>query len=38
MARITNVHSHENNFTKMEFLPNEIKGHKIFEPGDNSKN
>lgn len=31
------AHSHENNFTKMEFLPNEIKGHRIFEPGDNSK-
>mgnify|MGYP001168026752 FL=1 len=31
------AHSHENNFTKMEFLPNEIKGHRMFEPGDNSK-
>ena len=31
------AHSHENNFTKMEFLPNEIKGYRIFEPGDNSK-
>ena len=31
------AHSQENNFTKMEFLPNEIKGYRIFEPGDNSK-
>ena len=31
------AHSFENNFTKVEFLPNEIKGRRIFEPGDNSK-
>ena len=31
------AHNQENDFTKMEFLPNEIKGHRIFEPGDNSK-
>tara|TARA_B100000941_G_C28417634_1_gene506993 strand:+ start:1 stop:978 length:978 start_codon:yes stop_codon:yes gene_type:complete len=31
------AHSFENNFTKMEFLPNEIIGHRIFEPGDNLK-
>ena len=31
------AHSHENNFVDMEFLPNEIKGQRIFKPGNNSK-
>ena len=31
------AHSHENNFVEMEFLPNEIKGQRIFKPGNNSK-
>ena len=31
------AHRHENNFVDMEFLPNEIKGQRIFKPGNNSK-
>ncbi len=31
------AHDYENNFTEMEFLPEEIKGTKIFEPGSNAK-
>ena len=31
------AHDYENNFTEMEFLPDEIKGTKIFEPGNNAK-
>ena len=31
------AHDYENNFTEMEFLPEEIKGTKIFEPGNNAK-
>ena len=31
------AHSYENNFVDMEFLPNEIKGQRIFKPGNNSK-
>jgi putative ATPase len=31
------AHSHENNFVKMEFLPDEIKGQRFFKPGNNSK-
>ena len=31
------AHSHENNFVEMEFLPNEIRGQRIFKPGNNSK-
>ncbi len=31
------AHDYENNFTEMEFLPDEIKGTKIFEPGNNTK-
>ncbi len=31
------AHDYENNFTEMEFLPDEIKGTKIFEPGSNAK-
>ena len=28
-------HNYKNNFTKMEFLPDEIIGHRIFEPANN---
>ena len=31
------AHSHENNFVDMEFLPSEIRGQRIFKPGNNSK-
>ena len=31
------AHSHENNFVDMEFLPEELKGFRFFEPGDNTK-
>ena len=31
------AHDYENNFTEMEFLPDEITGTKIFEPGSNAK-
>lgn len=30
------AHSHEGNFVNMEFLPNEISGVKLYEPGDNA--
>lgn len=29
------AHSYENNFTSMEFLPDQLKGLKLYEPGDN---
>jgi len=31
------AHSFENNFTEQEFLPDEIKNTKIFEPGNNAR-
>ncbi len=31
------AHDYENNFTPMEFLPDELSGTKIFEPGNNAK-
>jgi len=30
-------HSHENNFAKQEFLPNEIANTTLYEPGKNAK-
>ncbi|WP_297982376.1 replication-associated recombination protein A [uncultured Chryseobacterium sp.] len=30
------AHSHEGNFVDLEFLPEEIKGTKLYEPGNNS--
>ena len=30
-------HNNENNFIEMEFLPDKLKGQKIYEPGNNSK-
>ncbi len=30
-------HSHENNFAGQEFLPEEIKGTKLYDPGQNSR-
>ena len=29
------AHSYENNFVDMEFLPDKIKGTKLYEPGKN---
>jgi len=31
------AHSHENNFAEMEFLPEELKGQRFYEPGKNAK-
>ncbi|HRN72376.1 MAG TPA: replication-associated recombination protein A [Ginsengibacter sp.] len=31
------AHSYENNFSEMEFLPDKIKGTKIFDPGKNPR-
>lgn len=31
------AHAYEGNFVNHEFLPEEIKGHKFYEPGDNDK-
>jgi putative ATPase len=31
------AHEFDNNFINMEFLPDEIKGRKLFEPGDNQR-
>jgi len=31
------AHDYENNFTEQEFLPNDIKGTKIYEPGNNDR-
>lgn len=31
------AHDHSNNFADMEFLPNEISGTKLFEPGKNAR-
>lgn len=31
------AHNHENNFVDFEFLPDEIKGKKLYDPGDNSR-
>ncbi len=31
------AHSYENNFTALEFLPDEISGTKIYDPGNNSR-
>ena len=31
------AHNNENNFIEMEFLPDKLKGQKIYEPGNNSK-
>ena len=31
------AHAYEGNFVDQEFLPDEIKGTKFYEPGDNSK-
>lgn len=31
------AHDFENNFIQMEFMPEEIKGRKFFEPGDNQR-
>jgi putative ATPase len=31
------AHQYQNNFTDMEFLPDAIKGHTLFEPGNNSR-
>ena len=31
------AHSHENNFVEMEFLPDKIKGQRLFKPGNNLK-
>jgi putative ATPase len=31
------AHDHENNFSEMEFLPNEIEGFRFYEPGENTK-
>jgi putative ATPase len=31
------AHDHDNNFSDMEFLPNEIEGFRFYEPGENAK-
>ena len=31
------AHTYENNFVDLEFLPEEIKGTKFFEPGNNAR-
>lgn len=31
------AHQYQKNFTEMEFLPDKIKGHKFFEPGNNPR-
>ena len=31
------AHSYENNFVPLEFLPENIKGMKFFEPGNNAR-
>jgi putative ATPase len=31
------AHSYEGNFAELEFLPDEIKGTKLFDPGDNNR-
>ncbi len=31
------AHSHENNFVEQEFLPDEISGQKLYEPGQNKR-
>jgi putative ATPase len=31
------AHNHENNFINLEFLPDEIKNTKLYEPGNNSR-
>ena len=31
------AHEHQNNFIDMEFLPDELKGMRLYEPGENSK-
>lgn len=31
------AHQYQNNFTDMEFLPDKIKGHRLFDPGNNSR-
>jgi putative ATPase len=31
------AHSYENNFIDQEFLPEEIKGSKLYEPGNNAR-
>lgn len=31
------AHSHENNFAEMEFLPEELKGQRFYDPGKNAK-
>lgn len=31
------AHDHEGNFTQQNFLPDELKGHKLYEPGHNAR-
>ena len=31
------AHQHEGNFVEMEFMPESISGHKIYEPGENAR-
>ena len=30
------AHSHQGNFVELEFLPDEVKGSKFYQPGNNS--
>lgn len=31
------AHDHEGNFTELEFMPEKLKGHKFYEPGNNPR-
>ena len=37
MARVINAHNYDNNFTEEEFLPEELSGLKLYEPGKNTR-
>ena len=37
MVRITNTHNYEENFADHEFLPDEIKNTKLYDPGNNTR-
>jgi putative ATPase len=31
------AHEHEGNFTLQNFMPDDLKGHKLYEPGQNAR-
>ena len=31
------AHAHEGNFTQQNFLPDDLKGHRLYDPGHNAR-